>query len=369
MHSNAVFEPPFLVNFGYPSKTPMFNTIIQKPISGRGEIRASLQPYPLWKIEHVLNFARGGEQEANSVYQYVLGFFMQQGGQFSDFLYFDPNDNYVQNVLLGIGDGGATEFQLTRPIGIGTDIVQNLNGSPTIILPGYSAGGLMPSNGTGNLLSQSQLLQAFPWVLTQVTATAEIAAPDGGVSAQSFVPTGGATDCLLVQSCPAVQTIHTGDQYTFSIWAKAASGTPTVDMFLFNQSVVTRGSVAITLSTSWQRFSVTGTMVQGDTGLICQFGGATTWNAGVGEIDLAWAQLEIGGTPGAYFATGSTSFAYSISYNGIVQFTSPPAPDMVMTWTGDFYYRVRFDDDSTTFDQPYNKIWDNSKITLMSVIL
>lgn len=181
----------------------MYSTIIQKPVSGRGEIRASLQPYPLWKIEYELNFARGGEQLANTVYQYVLGFFMSVGGQFSDFLYLDPNDNEVTDAFIGIGDGATTTFQLTRPIGIGTDIVQNLNGDPVI-------------SGNGEVISSS---------------------------------------------------------------------------------------------------------------------------------------------------------LYTISYNGILQFTTAPTSGTVLTWTGNYYYRVRFGDDTTTFDQPFDKIWNNSKLTFQSVIL
>jgi len=203
MHLNTVFDPPFSANFNFPSKTPMYSTIIQKPVSGRGEIRASLQPYPLWKIDYELSYGRGGEQIPNSVYQYVLGFFMNVGGQFSDFLYEDPNDNYVEDAFLGIGDGATTTFQLIRSIGIGTDIVQNLNGDPVI-------------SGNGSVISSSD---------------------------------------------------------------------------------------------------------------------------------------------------------YTLSYNGIIQFTTAPTTGTVLTWTGNYYYRVRFGDDNTTFDQMMDKIWTNNKISFQSVIL
>lgn len=126
MHSNAIWNPPFADNFNWPTKKPTYRTLVQMPVSMRGEIRASLQPYPIWEIEYTLNYARGGEQDPNSVYQYMLGFMMSMGGQFSDFLYLDPNDNTVVNALVAIGDGSTTGFQLTRPIGAGTDIVQNL---------------------------------------------------------------------------------------------------------------------------------------------------------------------------------------------------------------------------------------------------
>lgn len=125
MHSNIEWSPPFATNFNFPTKTPTFNTLIQMPVSRRGEIRASLQPYPLWEFEYSLEFARGNEQLQNSVYQQIVGFFIQMGGQFSDFLYLDPGDNTVTNALFGFGDGSTLNFQLTRPIGVGTDIVQN----------------------------------------------------------------------------------------------------------------------------------------------------------------------------------------------------------------------------------------------------
>lgn len=205
-HLMMVFDPSFQTNCDFPSKTPKYSTIVQLPMSGRGEIRAGLQPYPLWKIEFKLNFARGGEQVANSVYQYTLGFFMNAGGQFSDFLYFDPNDNHIDvtnPAYFGTGDGGTKNFQLIRQIGFGDDIVQNLNGAPTL----YANGALVDPS------------------------------------------------------------------------------------------------------------------------------------------------------------------AYVISATGIVQFTTAPGNGVVLQWAGDYYYRVRFGDDMTTFDQSFDQIWDNGNMTLMSVIL
>lgn len=206
MHLNSVFDPSFSTNCGFPSKTPMFSTIVQRPVSGRGEIRASLQPYPLWRIEYEMEYARGGEQIPDSVYQYTLGFFLNVGGQFSDFLYFDPNDNNIAvatPAYFGTGDGTTQNFQLIRQIGVGNDIVQNLNGAPVIY-------------GNGSVISSAD---------------------------------------------------------------------------------------------------------------------------------------------------------YTISNTGIVQFTSAPAGAIVLQWSGDFYYRVRFGEDTTKFDQSFNQIWNNGALTLMSVIL
>lgn len=131
MHLNLVFDPtPY--GFKLPSKAPSFDVLIHAPIAKIGEIRASVQPYPLWDIEFELEWARGAENMPGTVYNYLLGFFLQCGGPFSDFLYDDPYDDSVTAAFFGIGDGSTKQFQLIRPIGSGYDIVQNLSSAPTL---------------------------------------------------------------------------------------------------------------------------------------------------------------------------------------------------------------------------------------------
>lgn len=136
MHTNLIFNPPFQTNFGFPKKTPSFETTIQTPKSKRGEVRYSAQPYPIWRFDWPVNFVRGSEQTNGSDMQFLVGFFLACGGQLSDFLYSDPYDNAVTGQYFGVGDGSTTAFQLTRSIGIGTDICQNVNGTPTIHVNG-----------------------------------------------------------------------------------------------------------------------------------------------------------------------------------------------------------------------------------------
>lgn len=215
MHSNVLWNPPFESNFSFPSKTPTYRTLVQMPVSMRGEIRASLQPYPIWMIEYVVNYARGAEQISNSVYQFLIGFIMSMGGQFSDFLYLDPNDNTVINALVAIGDGATTGFQLTRPIGMGIDIVQNI------------------------------------------------------MTVASYTPP---------------------DPYQpFALFV--------------NETAQTEGT------------------------------------------------------------------DYTMGYAGFLTFTAPPANGAIITWTGSYYYRLRFDEDSMEFLQDFQQIWNVQSIKLKSVIL
>lgn len=134
MHSPLIWNPPFELNFGFPSKGPTFRTIVQTPASARGEIRASLQVYPIWEITYDLQHARGNEQNVASVYQFLVGFFLAMGGQHSDFLYLDPGDNEVDGDPFAVVAAGVLDYQLTRSIGIGTDIVQNVQ--PGVVIYG-----------------------------------------------------------------------------------------------------------------------------------------------------------------------------------------------------------------------------------------
>jgi uncharacterized protein (TIGR02217 family) len=146
-HTSLVFQPPFLTNWGFPKKSFTFDTTVQTPKSKRGEIRYSAQPYPIWTWDYPVNFMRGGEQVANSDFQYLLGFGLAMGGMLSDFLYRDPYDNTVTAQSFAVGDGSTTQFQLTRSIGIGTDIVQNLNGTPTVYVNGAVMSYVIGSTG------------------------------------------------------------------------------------------------------------------------------------------------------------------------------------------------------------------------------
>jgi hypothetical protein len=58
-------------------------------------------------------------------------------GAADDFLVTYPTDHTISSqAAFGVGDASSKNFQLTRPIGGGIDIIQNLNGNPNI----YKAG-------------------------------------------------------------------------------------------------------------------------------------------------------------------------------------------------------------------------------------
>ena len=76
------------------------------------------------------------------------------------------------------------------------------------------------------------------------------------------------------------------------------------------------------------------------------------------------------GTPVVY-VNGSVTVAFSISSTGVITFTSAPASNALLTWTGSFYFYVRFDEDTLDCTRVYTQnsgadIWDVSAIKFTS---
>jgi uncharacterized protein (TIGR02217 family) len=63
--------------------------------------------------------------------------------------------------------------------------------------------------------------------------------------------------------------------------------------------------------------------------------------------------------------------AYTLSGTGVVTFLSGhiPAAASLITWSGSFFYRVRFDDDTLDFNQFMNNLWEIKKVSLIQIKL
>jgi uncharacterized protein (TIGR02217 family) len=68
-------------------------------------------------------------------------------------------------------------------------------------------------------------------------------------------------------------------------------------------------------------------------------------------------------------ANGTTVSAanYTISDNGVVTFSVLPTVGAVLTWTGSFFYRCRFIQDSLEFSKFTRDLWGAKKIEFQSV--
>jgi len=133
-----------------------------------------------------------------------------------------------------------------------------------------------------------------------VTSNAVIA-PDGNQTADVIT---AVTSTPLIQQ--QVAGLADGGTYTFYIWARVPSGTRKVSIAVVDNAYAAylAGPTQVTLTTSWQRFKVTGTLASGQTGLwvvMRQYAGnGDDWTAG--DIHLWGACLQQGADPQAAYA-------------------------------------------------------------------
>lgn len=77
----------------------------------------------------------------------------------------------------------------------------------------------------------------------------------------------------------------------------------------------------------------------------------------------------LNGTP-AIYVNGTPTTPLSISATGLVTFSSAPANGASLTWTGSFYYRCRFNDDSLdSLQEDLFQFWSLNGLKFISVIL
>ncbi len=62
---------------------------------------------------------------------------------------------------------------------------------------------------------------------------------------------------------------------------------------------------------------------------------------------------------------GVATTAYTINSSGLITFTTAPASSAVITWTGSYYYRCRFTQDTASFDRFMNNLWELKKIQMV----
>ena len=116
----AIF--PALPGLGWSvTKAPRFANRVQRAISGR-ELRVLDQPYPIWTWTLTYALLRdkwdtrgaGGLGASYDELRTLAGFFLQQQGTLTPFLFDDPSDDAVSGQAIGTGDASTGVFQLAR---------------------------------------------------------------------------------------------------------------------------------------------------------------------------------------------------------------------------------------------------------------
>jgi hypothetical protein len=384
--SNAVF--PVLPGLVWDvKKTPQWSTKLQQAASGK-ELRLSYYSWPIYKYTLAYEVLR--QASAYLELQTLAGFFNARQGKFDSFLFQDPNDNAVTAHGFGMGDGTTTAFQLQRTAA-GPRQADAISG----IVPVYTT----PRT---NLLTWSEDLSNAAWTKgTGVTVAAQgSVAPGNNPAAMaykvSYDGTGVANVSRLFASAGTSINLQA---YTDSVFLRADA--PATFLLKDNFGNVTTCNV----TTVWQRFTVTGTGNGASTTqlLLFQAAGVNTAFA----LYMWGAQVETGTTATQYIRTAGAAVTqapaywpltadgfepvydlntlpqvpqlfvngtlktlgtdYTISSSALVTFTVAPAANAALTWTGSYYWRCRFDQDLSEFNNFLTQLWELKQLSFVTV--
>jgi len=153
----------------------------------------------------------------------------------------------------------------------------------------------------GNMLLYSEQFDNPVWSGANFTVTPNAATdPIGGTTADAvaFSAAGGGTFIGQLVT-PAFETAN--QTFTFSCWIKTPSGTNSVNLLLEDQASNFIVNTTFSISSNWQRFSITGKLGPSATGVrVCVFSPATA-----GTLHVWGAQLENSGSMNSYVQTTS----------------------------------------------------------------
>ena len=156
-----------------------------------------------------------------------------------------------------------------------------------------------------NLAEQSNAFNTSPWSIGSVAGTNPIItanygiAPDGTLTAQriQLARTNTTTSYSQIYQYPIAVVI--GQTYTWSVWLKSLSGTPTISI------IGDFGRPPVTLTSEWVRYTGTGTASSGLTQLEIAILGSNyaTGNSLSADFLAYGYQINIGSTAKPYFPT------------------------------------------------------------------
>lgn len=121
MDSNNVF--PVLPGLKWDiMMTPIFETLVLLAQSGR-ETRTAQYIYPRYQFSLSYDVLRDGQINVGTSSPYtewrtLAGFYLQQQGACTSFLYDNPSDDSITGQSIGTGNGTTTQFQLVRTFGV-----------------------------------------------------------------------------------------------------------------------------------------------------------------------------------------------------------------------------------------------------------
>ncbi len=371
------------------SRTPLHRTTVQESANGK-EARVTRYFAPRYRYDLRMSLrTTAAWLEA----QKVASFLCRRGGRYDSFLFRDPDDNAVTDHGFGVGNGTTMLFQLQRTLG-GT--VDDLLGT----WDSYT-------KARSNLCLRSQALATSPWGASATGGAASVTltnnysiAPDGTLTATRYQANADAHN--VGQTITVAESVS----YVLSFWARYISGITPPKLSIYDvthAANIVAPEVYASGNGAWTRVSRAFTTPAG-----CVSVGVYPMRdpgAGACEYWFWGAQLELASLATRYIATTTTSATTYPAYwpaiadgfepvfdpvwsgvtiykddviqapgtawipaaNGSVSFVAAPASGSVLSWSGSYYRRCRFDEDETSFERVVSDLWSGN-LEIVSVL-
>lgn len=389
------------------TRTPNFNTGVQAALSTK-ESRIAYQQYPQMMFELQYELLR--DYVTPSDLKALVGLFMAVGGRFDTFLYSDPVFNTVANMQFGVTDGVTLSFQTTATYQNaagpgGAEIIQNFNGTPVYYLNRYGLlNELLSPVARTQAMLQSQTFSNASWSKLNLTvATSATTAPDGTSTASNLVDsTATSVQHFIAQSISVSSGIQplifsgfifnagvTECGYiTLALQENTGSTFATLIINLVTGAISNIFTGAnwsgvsgtyVSLGNGWFRFSITAMKTNASTSINLsltpqQTAFSNTYAGTNGAVAaIIWGfQIEANTQPTLYLPTTTVAVTqqdYTLGATGIIATTATLAAGGKLNWSGSFFYRVRFDDDSMTVSQFMANFWENKSVKLKQIKL
>lgn len=391
--SNDVFPDLPGLSWGV-IKSPVWATKILTTSSGR-ELRGQFQSYPRWKFTLKYEFLRerGGRDELRQ----LCGFFNQRGGSFENFLFRDPEDYTVENQALGFGDGTRLEYRFVRDYGGFVEPVLAPGDAWVYIDRGSPGKWRVSETARVARYGRTDDITSAYWANLGVTLSANVANdPDGELRAdritedtatgshrisKSTTPVDGALICFSWRVKPETRNVVCinsaglagGGRIDFDLTgageATVVSGTP----LGYGVRALANGWYRV-----WQVFrSLSPSAGTVSFNILPSVGSSVSYTGnGTGSIlhgGLGYEVLPEGAPlePTEYMLN-QTGGALTIPAEwsrgdyGYFSFVNPVPAGQEITWSGTFYYRVRFTHDAAEFERFYQQLYSAKKIEFIS---
>jgi len=372
-------------------RTSAYATMVQTSASGK-EQRASFRsgrPRYSWDLKYNFLRQKGFGGMTNGELETLATFMQTVRGRWGSFLFTDPVESSLTAQAFGTGDASKTAFQLCDSLG---NPVYDINGTPAIYRTDWQGTQRLYPWSRTNLLTYSQAWGVGGWTQQNVTGTYNATtAPDGTTTATKIVPNTTNAGHAIYRGIAAGTYIVSafvkdfGQRYGFVGTGSAYGGGGAFFDLTAGTIINIAGTVAASGISSvgggWFRVWAKVTITSGDNFYVGPISYASAMAgsysyAGDGTNGIygwgAQAEVPTVAGPTSYIVTTAATSGvtdYTLGTSGAITTGQAPISEAVLTWTGGYYRRCRFDSDELTIEQIKARIWSGEVLKIVSVLL